>query len=28
LNVVEGRVVYPGVADAFGMELHDADGLV
>jgi alanine dehydrogenase len=22
LNVIEGKVVYPGVADAFGLELH------
>ena len=24
LNVVDGKVTYPGVAEAFGMELHDA----
>jgi alanine dehydrogenase len=23
LNIVEGKVVYPGVAEAFGMKLHD-----
>ncbi len=28
LNVVEGKVVYPGVADAFGMELHDPETLI
>ena len=28
LNVVEGKVVYPGVAEAFGMELVDVDGLL
>ncbi len=28
LNVVEGKVVYPGVAEAFGLELHDAKKLV
>ncbi len=28
LNVVEGKVVYPGVADAFGLELHDAKKLI
>ena len=28
LNVIEGRVVYKGVADAFGLELHDPEGLV
>jgi alanine dehydrogenase len=28
LNVVEGKVVYPGVADATGMELHDPETLI
>ena len=28
LNVVEGKVVYPGVADAFGLELHDVAKLI
>jgi alanine dehydrogenase len=28
LNVVEGRVVYPGVAEAFGMELVDLSGVL
>ncbi len=28
LNVVEGKVVYPGVADAFGMKLHDPETLI
>jgi alanine dehydrogenase len=28
LNVIEGKVVYPGVADAFGLSLHDPAGLV
>jgi alanine dehydrogenase len=28
LNVIEGKVVYPGVADAFGFELHDVEELV
>jgi alanine dehydrogenase len=28
LNVIEGKVVYPGVAEAFGLELHDAHKLV
>ncbi len=28
LNVVEGKVVYPGVAEAFGLELHDAKKLI
>jgi alanine dehydrogenase len=28
LNVVEGRVVYPGVAEAFGMELVDPAGVL
>jgi alanine dehydrogenase len=28
LNVIEGKVVYPGVAEAFGLELHDAQTLV
>jgi len=28
LNVIEGKVVYPGVAEAFGLELHDPEGLV
>ncbi|KPJ91131.1 MAG: alanine dehydrogenase [Gemmatimonas sp. SG8_17] len=27
-NVVEGKVVYPGVAEAFGLELHDAEKLI
>ena len=25
VNVAEGKVAYPGVAEAFGMELHDVD---
>lgn len=28
LNVVEGKVVYPGVAEAFGLELVDAETLL
>jgi alanine dehydrogenase len=28
LNVMDGKVVYPGVAEAFGMELHDPEGLI
>ncbi len=28
LNVVQGQVVYPGVAEAFGLELHDAKKLI
>ena len=28
LNVVEGKVVYPGVAEAFGMELVDVDSVI
>ena len=28
LNVVEGKVVYPGVADAFGLELYDAKNMI
>ena len=28
LNVVEGKVVYPGVAEAFGIELVDVDGVL
>jgi alanine dehydrogenase len=28
LNVVEGKVVYPGVAEAFGLELHDPEKLI
>ncbi len=28
LNVIEGKVVYPGVAEAFGLELHDPATLV
>jgi len=28
LNVIEGKVVYPGVAEAFGLELSDAAALV
>ena len=28
LNIVEGKVVYPGVAEAFGLELHDAKKLI
>ncbi len=28
LNVVEGKVVYPGVADAFGMKLQDPETLI
>ena len=28
LNVIEGKVVYPGVAEAFGIELHDPATLV
>ena len=28
LNIVDGKVTYPGVAEAFGMELHDPRKLV
>ena len=28
LNVVEGKVVYPGVADAFGLPLVDVNSLL
>ena len=28
LNIVEGKVVYPGVAEAFDMELHDQESVV
>ncbi len=28
LNVIEGKVVYEGVAEAFGMECHDVDGFL
>ncbi len=28
LNVIEGKVVYPGVAEAFGMKLHDPAELI
>jgi alanine dehydrogenase len=28
LNVVDGKVVYPGVAEAFGLELADAAALI
>ena len=28
LNVVHGKVVYPGVAEAFGLELHDPESLI
>jgi alanine dehydrogenase len=28
LNVVEGRIVYPGVAEAFGLRLTDVDSLL
>jgi len=28
LNVIEGKVVYPGVAEAFGLELHPVDQLL
>jgi len=28
LNVVDGKVVYPGVAEAFGLELHDPEKLI
>jgi alanine dehydrogenase len=28
LNVVEGKVVYPGVAETFGLKLHDAEKLL
>jgi len=28
LNIVEGRVVYPGVAEAFGLSLADAKSLL
>jgi alanine dehydrogenase len=28
LNVIEGKVVYPGVAEAFGLALADPQALV
>jgi alanine dehydrogenase len=28
LNIVEGKVTYPGVADAFGMPLSDPDSFI
>jgi alanine dehydrogenase len=28
LNVIEGKVVYPGVAEAFGLELSDPEGFL
>jgi alanine dehydrogenase len=28
LNVIEGKVVYPGVAEAFGLKLHDPGKLI
>jgi alanine dehydrogenase len=28
LNIIEGKVVYPGVAEAFGMKLHSLDSLL
>ena len=28
LNVIEGKVVYPGVADAFGFDVHDPEALL
>ena len=28
LNVVEGKVVYPGVAEAFGLDLTDPETVV
>jgi alanine dehydrogenase len=28
LNIIDGKVVYPGVAEAFGMELHDPEKLI
>ena len=28
LNVVHGKVVYPGVAEAFGLELHDPESMI
>ena len=28
LNMVDGKVTYPGVAEAFGLELHDAAAFV
>jgi alanine dehydrogenase len=28
LNIVGGKVVYPGVADAFGMKLHSLDSVL
>ncbi|MCC6724142.1 MAG: alanine dehydrogenase [Saprospiraceae bacterium] len=28
LNVIDGKVVYKGVADAFGLELHDVNGFL
>jgi alanine dehydrogenase len=28
LNITGGKVTYPGVAEAFGFELHDAAGML
>ena len=28
LNVIRGKVVYPGVAEAFGLALHDPETMV
>jgi len=28
LNIADGKITYPGVAEAFGMELHSADSLL
>ncbi|MDH5643173.1 MAG: alanine dehydrogenase, partial [Gemmatimonadota bacterium] len=28
INVVDGKVVYPGVAEAFGLDLHDVNGFI
>jgi alanine dehydrogenase len=28
VNIIDGKVTYQGVADAFGMECHDVDGLM
>ena len=28
LNIVHGKVVYPGVAEAFGLEVHDVDSVL
>jgi alanine dehydrogenase len=28
LNITDGKVTYPGVAEAFGMELHDPSKLL